>query len=189
MNGMCAKNNTYIHVAWTSKNRVIMACDLYCWLLPQCEVLGTCRSRFPIATQTLVKTTAPMWCQLKTRAIICLAWYEWLHMEQFGIQYCCFGCTKHHPYHKISAFPGETDLNFSSINTPGALYLARWMSKLLYAIKIELLRSQISPLLPKGIVFASGQLRNERFWSVFSILLSSMLAICSNLILCTKHNL
>jgi len=63
------------------------------------------------------------------------------------------------------------------------------MSMLLHAIKIELLRSQISSLLPKGVIFASGQLRNERFWSVFSILLSSMVAICSNLILCTKHNL
>jgi len=41
---------------------------------------------------------------------------------------------------------------------------------LLHAIKIELLRLQISSLLPKGIVFAFGQLINERFWSVFSIL-------------------
>ena len=73
-------------------------------------------------------------------------------------------------YHKISAFPGEAILDFSSINIPGALYLAWWMSVLLHAIKIELLRSQISSLLPKGIVLASGQLRNERFWSVFSIL-------------------
>ena len=29
---------------------VIMACDLYCCLLPQCEALRTCRSGFPIAT-------------------------------------------------------------------------------------------------------------------------------------------
>ena len=49
-NGMCAKNNNVIYLARTSNNRVIMACDLYCCLLPQCEALRTCRSGFPIAT-------------------------------------------------------------------------------------------------------------------------------------------
>jgi len=29
---------------------VIMACELYCCLLPQCEALRSCRSGFPIAT-------------------------------------------------------------------------------------------------------------------------------------------
>jgi len=43
---MCAKNNTRIYVARTSNNRVIMACDLYCCLLPQCEALRTCRLGF-----------------------------------------------------------------------------------------------------------------------------------------------
>ena len=38
------------YVARTSNNKVIMACDLYCCLLPQCEALRTCRSGFPIAT-------------------------------------------------------------------------------------------------------------------------------------------
>ena len=28
-----------------------MACELYCCLLPRCEALRSCRSRFPIATQ------------------------------------------------------------------------------------------------------------------------------------------
>jgi len=37
-------------VARTSNNRVIMACELYCCLLPQCEALRMCRSGFPIAT-------------------------------------------------------------------------------------------------------------------------------------------
>ena len=32
--------------------RVIMACDLYCCLLPQCEALRTCRSGLSIATQS-----------------------------------------------------------------------------------------------------------------------------------------
>jgi len=30
--------------------RVIMACELYCCLLPQCEALRICRLGFPIAT-------------------------------------------------------------------------------------------------------------------------------------------
>ena len=30
-----------------------MACELYCCLLPQCEVLRICRSGFPIATIVL----------------------------------------------------------------------------------------------------------------------------------------
>jgi len=33
-NGMCVKNNTHLYVVRTSNNRVIMACDLYCCLLP-----------------------------------------------------------------------------------------------------------------------------------------------------------
>ena len=28
-----------------------MACDLYCYLLPQCEALRTCCSGFPMATK------------------------------------------------------------------------------------------------------------------------------------------
>jgi len=49
-NGMCVKNNTHIYVARTSNNGVIMACDLYCCLLPQCDVWRTYHSDFPIAT-------------------------------------------------------------------------------------------------------------------------------------------
>ena len=36
----------YIYVAQTSNNRVIMACELYCCLLPQCEALRICHSGF-----------------------------------------------------------------------------------------------------------------------------------------------
>jgi len=54
-NGMCAKNNN-IYVSRTSNNRVIMACELYCCLLPQCEALRTCRSVFPFATPALLRT-------------------------------------------------------------------------------------------------------------------------------------
>ena len=51
-NGMCAKNNTHVYEARTSNNRVIMACDPYCYLLPQCEALRTCRSGFPNASES-----------------------------------------------------------------------------------------------------------------------------------------
>jgi len=34
-----------------TENRVIMAYDLYCCLLPQCEALHTCHSGFPITTK------------------------------------------------------------------------------------------------------------------------------------------
>ena len=40
-----------VYMARTSNNKVIMACDLYCRLLPQCEALRICRSGFPIATK------------------------------------------------------------------------------------------------------------------------------------------
>jgi len=44
---VCARRTTlYIYVARTSIIGVIMACDLYCCLLPQCEALRTCRSDF-----------------------------------------------------------------------------------------------------------------------------------------------
>jgi len=39
--------------------RVIMACDLYCCLLPQCEALRTCRSGFPIATLSGTRRCTP----------------------------------------------------------------------------------------------------------------------------------
>jgi len=51
--GICVKNNTHIYVAWTSNNRLIMPCDLYCCLLPQCEALCTYCPGFPIATVTI----------------------------------------------------------------------------------------------------------------------------------------
>ena len=41
------------YVTRTSNNRVISLGDLYCCLLPQCEALRTCRSRFLIATQEI----------------------------------------------------------------------------------------------------------------------------------------
>jgi len=43
-----------VYVAQTSNNRVIMACDLYCCLLPQYEALRTCRSGFPIVAMVTI---------------------------------------------------------------------------------------------------------------------------------------
>ena len=50
-NGMCGKNNTTICVARASISKSDCEHDFYCCLLPRCEALRTCRSRFPIATQ------------------------------------------------------------------------------------------------------------------------------------------
>jgi len=44
------QHHTYMWREQASNNRVIMACELYCCLLPQCEALRTCRSGFPMAT-------------------------------------------------------------------------------------------------------------------------------------------
>jgi len=49
-NGICAKTNTHICVTRTSNNRVIVAHDLFCCLLPQCEAFCTCHSGFLITT-------------------------------------------------------------------------------------------------------------------------------------------
>jgi len=51
----CAWRTTpYIYVAQKNNNRVVMACELYCCLLPQCEALHICHSGYSIAT--LVET-------------------------------------------------------------------------------------------------------------------------------------
>ena len=48
----------------------------------------------------------------------------------------------------------------TSFKQPGALHRARWMAKLLYAIKIDLLSTKIEAELPKGTVF-SGSTQKE----------------------------
>jgi len=47
------KEQQYIYVVQTSNNRVIMACELYCCLLPQCEALRTRRSGFSDRNTTM----------------------------------------------------------------------------------------------------------------------------------------
>ena len=68
------KEQQYIHVARKSNNKVILARDLYCCLLPQCKALRAWSSGFLIATkrccdqdvevvpcEALTKTTCD-WC-------------------------------------------------------------------------------------------------------------------------------
>ena len=66
----CACRTTpHIYVARTGNNRVIMACELYCCLLPQCEALRICRSGFPIATGHLLESMQWNCC--------CTLFYQW----------------------------------------------------------------------------------------------------------------
>ena len=59
----CAWRTTpYIYVPRTSNNRVIMACELHCCLLPHCEALPTCRSGFPIATALTLRPPPQVYC-------------------------------------------------------------------------------------------------------------------------------
>jgi len=53
-NGMCVKNNIIIYVARASNSKRDCEHDLYCWLLPWCEALRTCRSELPIATVAMI---------------------------------------------------------------------------------------------------------------------------------------
>ena len=59
--------------------------------------------------------------------------------------------------------------NFGSFNRPVACHKARWMAKLLYAIKMVLLATKIREELPKGAVFASQQLKKLNRFVQFAI--------------------
>ena len=97
-NGICAKNNTKNYGAWRSNHRVIMACDLYCRLLPQCEALRTCHSDFPIATKWCCDR---MWmsCQAqpsqKERVIGAVRCKKEVMLLQ-PLHWCCAECAVHH---------------------------------------------------------------------------------------------
>lgn len=49
------------------------------------------------------------------------------------------------------------DVEFSAFRRPGALHKARWMSKMIYSVKMDLLRDKIVSVLPKGSIFSSQQ--------------------------------
>ena len=61
-NEMCVKNITIIFVARASNSKKDCEHDLYCCLLPQCEVLRTCRSEFPIPTTTFLRFLTDLRC-------------------------------------------------------------------------------------------------------------------------------
>ena len=74
---------------------MIMACELYCCLLPQCEALRTCRSGFPIATKwccdQYVKVV-PGSAFTQKRAVRC----EKEGMLLQPLRWCCVKCLIHH---------------------------------------------------------------------------------------------
>ena len=59
--------------------------------------------------------------------------------------------------------------NFKRFYRPGAMHKARWMAKLLYAIKMVLLGSIIQRDLPKGQIFARGQLVKLKRFVLFTV--------------------
>ena len=52
---------------------------------------------------------------------------------------------------------GDNEQGSNMLNRPGALHRERWMSKMIYCLKIDLLSNKIIEDLPKGTVCASGQ--------------------------------
>ena len=68
----------------------------------------------------------------------------------------------------LSSDEDEIRENFK-FRRPRALYKARWMSKLLYCLKIHLLRDQIHTLLPKGAVFSVKQNEKIRKFVEFAV--------------------
>ena len=63
---------------------------------------------------------------------------------------------------------GNNEHGFKWFYRPGALHRARWMSKMIYCIKLDLLSEKIFDELPRGKVFASGQHKKiKRFVQFF----------------------
>ena len=88
----------YIYVVRTSNNKVIVARDLYCCLLPQCEALRTCRSGFRLQLNGAVTR---MWksCRVKPsrkeRAISAVRFKKKGMLLQ-PLQWLCVDCVIHH---------------------------------------------------------------------------------------------
>jgi hypothetical protein len=61
-------------------------------------------------------------------------------------------------------FLAKEEVDSFRLQCPGAIHRARWMSKLLYSMKIVLLSDKILAELPEGAVFRVGQLAKlQRF--------------------------
>ena len=64
---------------------------------------------------------------------------------------------------------GDNEQGSNMLNRPGALHRARWMSKMIYCLKIDLLSNKIIEDLPKGTVYASGQQQKIKSFVQFFI--------------------
>ena len=77
----------------------MMACELYCCLLPQCEALRTCRSGYPIATKWCcdqdVKVVPGSALSHKERAIAAVR-YKKEDMLLQPLRWCCVKSVIHH---------------------------------------------------------------------------------------------
>ena len=63
----------------------------------------------------------------------------------------------------------ENEHRIKHFNRPGALHRARWMSKMIYCIKLDLLGTKIVNELPRGAVFGSGQLQKVKMFVQFFV--------------------
>ena len=63
----------------------------------------------------------------------------------------------------------DNEHNIKCFIRPGALSRARWMSKMIYCIKLDLLGTKIEEELPKGEVFGSGQLQKVKKFVKFVV--------------------
>ena len=64
---------------------------------------------------------------------------------------------------------GDNEQGSNMLNRPGALHRARWMSKMIYCLRIDLLSNKIIEDLPKGSVYASGQQQKIKSFVQFFI--------------------
>ena len=72
---------------------------------------------------------------------------------------------------------------------PGAVHKARWMAKILYAIKVVLLEKQIS-LMPKGtITTQTQQLKLRRFVTFVCLIYARWWIICTSAVDAPWHDL
>jgi len=92
------KEQQYIYVAPTSNNTVIMACEIYCCLLPQCEPLRICHLGFPIATKWCCDQNVevvPGSAFTKGTCVRCGSlWNEGMLLQ--SLRWLCIECVIHH---------------------------------------------------------------------------------------------
>jgi len=128
------KNNTHVHVARKSNNRVILSGDPYCCLLPQCEGLRTCRSGFPIATQELYSLVFRMsnkckWLEMNRYLVFDLNTATFQYIDGFGCYHFCltrFGLDWWYPLNLFATFGSVLELQVTvliSLSNPLRLFI------------------------------------------------------------------